>query len=475
MSDLDPRDPGSEGATRRTGRASSVTLREGAESARAEVSERMDPANQSLADALRITYRLVQASMVVLLILFLASGFRTVGEGQRGVRLLFGKIQQSNLSPGAQWAWPYPLGELLKVDIGTTRVAVNRAFFPWVERGDEDRAIDRLPSAGTLNPARDGSLLTADLNLAHAQWSVSYRRVSLGEYIENVRPGDGLEAEQRLVRLIVQRAIVLATAEVTIDELLKTTQTDTVSVEAAARDTAQRMLNDLGTGIEIDQLTLTRRPFPPVTLYDKFNQVSNQAQNVGEAREKAAQQRAQLLNAVAGAAAEPLINQIDEYERATELNDEGAQREILTQIDALLEGRPVEIDGRTYEGLASGEVAEILNDAANQRSAIVNRARADAAVFAAKLEQFRTSPSLMMARDWGSAYMAFRDKPFVQAFQFPKGYVLDLKLNADPDIARLLDKAAKELELKRTQEQRMKDLEKARFKTDEGIITPEDL
>ncbi len=476
MSEFDPKDPGDPGAEpRRSGRASSVTLRDGGESARAEIAERMDPANQSLADALKITYRLVQAGMVVLLVLFLASGFRTVGEGQRGVRLLFGKIQQANLSPGAQWAWPYPLGELVKVDTGSTPQQVNRAFFPWVERGDEGREIDRLPSTNALNPARDGSLITADLNIAHTQWSVYYRRVSLGQYIENVRPGDALAAERRLVRLVVQRAVVHATAEVTIDELLKTTQTDTVSVEAAARETAQRMFNDLGTGIEIDQLSLTRSPLPPVTLYEKFNQVSNQAQNVGQAREQAARQRVEMLNAVAGAAAEPLIAQIDLYERATELGDEAQQREVLARIDALLEGRPVEIDGVVLEGLASGEVSELLNSAANQRSALVNRARADAAIFRAKLEQFNASPSLMIARDWGSAYLEFRNKAYVQAFQVPPGHVLELIINEDPDIARGLDRAAKQGELDRARELRMQDLDRARFRTDEGIQTGEEL
>ncbi len=474
MSGNDPRTP-DEGDAGRAARASSVTLRSGEQRATAGMAERMDPANQSLADALRITYRLLQAGMVVLVILFLASGFRTVGEGQRGVRLLFGKIQQSNLSPGAQWAWPYPIGDLVKVDTGTSRFQVNRAFFPWVERGDEDRAIERLPSSGQLNPARDGSLLTADLNIAHAQWSVTYRRVSLGQYIENVRPGDEMRDERRLLSLVVQRAIVLATAEVTIDELLKTTQTDSASVEAAARETAQRTLNELGAGIEIDQLSLTRRPIPPVSLYDKFNQVSRQAQSVGQAREEAARRRAELLNEVAGAAAEPLIAQIDEYERATELGDAQAQREILARIDALLEGRPVEIDGQTYEDLASGEVSELLNAAANQRAALVNRARGEAAIFAAKLEQFTASPSLMIARDWGAAYDAFRARPFVQAFQFPSDHLLEITINADPDIARQLDRAQKQEELDRARELRIEDLQRGRFRTDEGIQTGEEL
>ena len=42
--------------------------------------EAMDPANQSLADALRLSFRILQLVILVLVVLFLASGFRTVDE-----------------------------------------------------------------------------------------------------------------------------------------------------------------------------------------------------------------------------------------------------------------------------------------------------------------------------------------------------------------------------------------------------------
>ena len=41
----------------------------------------MDPANQSLGEALRLSYRLLQVAIVGLLITFLFSGFQTVQEG----------------------------------------------------------------------------------------------------------------------------------------------------------------------------------------------------------------------------------------------------------------------------------------------------------------------------------------------------------------------------------------------------------
>src|SRR5262249_54239227 len=54
--------------------------------AEAAMREAMDPANQSLADALRLSFRVLQGVMVVLVILFVFSGVQTVEQGQSGVQ-----------------------------------------------------------------------------------------------------------------------------------------------------------------------------------------------------------------------------------------------------------------------------------------------------------------------------------------------------------------------------------------------------
>jgi membrane protease subunit HflK len=456
-------------------RESSVTLRDTSQGPGADAAARMDPANQSLADALRITYRIVQFSMVTLLGLFLVSGFKTVNEGERGVRLLFGRQQATDLPPGAQWAWPSPIGDLIKVETGAVSHQINRAFFPYVQVGDENRPVDRLNERDRLDPSRDGSLLTADLNLAHSQWSVTYQRADLAKYVENIRPGEGGADERRLIQLVVERAIVRAAAETTIDDLLKQTRSDLGSIESVAMRLAQEMLDDFGAGIRIDQLTLNRK-FPPVTLTDEFAKVANQTQAAGKAREEADRQRAEMLNEVAGAASAPLIERIDAYEEATELGDSAAQADILAQIDALLEGREVEIDGRSYgPGLATGEVAELLGEAASRRATIVSRAQSDLDVFRAKLAQFNANPRLMMSRNWAIAYDEFLAKPYVQSWILPPGSPAEFLLNEDPDVVDQRQKDAKEREAREAAERRMENLRRERFRTDEGIVVGEEL
>lgn len=466
-SDIPTQDP-SEGTPPppQSQRASSVQLRQA--DTTVDPGMRMDAANRSLAEALKITFRLVQFAMVILVALFVLSGFRTIGESERGISVRMGKIVASNLEPGPHLTWPFPVGEMVAVGTGSVDLRVDRAFFPFVQPGDEDRAESELGRSNQLDPARDGSLITADLNLAHAQWTITYRRpdTDVGAYARTVLPTN----EEELVRLASQRGIVRAVAEVGIDDLLK----DRDTVASRARRIAQQSLDEMGTGIELEQFTLNRK-FAPPALREQFNQVQTAAQASGQARETARSFSNTLLNSVAGRAAPLLVGQIEAYERAVELGDQGEAADILARIDALLEGRSVEIDGVTHENLASGEVTQIIASARNVAFATVSDARADLGLYLAKREQYLSNPSVMLAREWSSAYQAFLDKDFVQTFRLPSDSGAELRLNEDPDILRALETAQRRRANEEAADERERLRALDRFRTQRGIQLEDDV
>ena len=78
----------------------------------------MDPANQSMAEALRLSYRVLQMVILVLIVLFFVSSVQTVDDDQGGVLTRWGAIQKTNgdpnLSPGLKWGvLPYPISEFI--------------------------------------------------------------------------------------------------------------------------------------------------------------------------------------------------------------------------------------------------------------------------------------------------------------------------------------------------------------------------
>ncbi|GJM17857.1 MAG: hypothetical protein DHS20C14_00700 [Phycisphaeraceae bacterium] len=468
----DPTDPtGAEGAPAPSGpidsgRTTSVRLRDAQAPAGANlVGDRMDAANQSLGDALRITFRLVQLGMIVLVLLFIFSGFRAIQEGERGIATFFGRPVQTNIEPGFHPAWPYPVGEVITIGTGTSELEIKRAFFPYVNEGQEDMPESRLSSRRSLDPARDGSLITADQNIAHAQWTLNYRRSSPLEYAQTIPP----ELEREIVSRVAGAAIVEAIAQTTIDDLLKDPGQD--GVAARALSIAQAELDEMGSGIRIDQFVLYRK-FPPVNLLDRFNRVQSAVSIAGEARVNARTGSDRLLNTVAGPAAPVLIEQINEYERAVELGETAEAAQILARIDAILLGEPVEIDGELVRADVSGEVAEILSNARQSALAVTSRAQQDASRFNALREQYAANAPLMLTQQWTLAMATFLDRPEVQTFLVPEGAEdsVQIRLNPDPDIIRQMDIAKNLSEVQKAAEQRQREQEAASYNTQRGVI-----
>ena len=59
-------------------------------------------------------------SLILVVVVWLASGFYIVDEGRRGVETRFGKYTKTT-QPGAQWHWPFPIEEKEIVDFSQVR------------------------------------------------------------------------------------------------------------------------------------------------------------------------------------------------------------------------------------------------------------------------------------------------------------------------------------------------------------------
>lgn len=462
-----PDDPQSQGGGELTPRrAGSVTLRDQQPGADGSP---LDPANQSLADALRIMLGLLQLGMVVLAVLYVLSGLQFVQEGEQGIRLLFGATQGPALDPGLQMSAPYPLGELQRINRGITQMEINKEFWVNVPEGTPDgTSIDKLAPTESLKPdlGGSGSVLTADGNIAHTRWQVAYRREDVLKNARNVLPSD----EDKLVRAAVKRGIVQACAHVPIDELLKQSSDRAASVASRAKAVAQDTLTGMDCGIVIDQLTLNQT-IPPLWIRTDFARVQSAVASAAKAIEAAQGERSSKLSQTAGEAAPLLIKQIEAYEDASLKKDTAAMDATLAKIDALLLGQEVEIDGKKIVGLVSGEVTSKLADAGRYRSAVVTQAKGRYARHEAKLSQFKANPTLMISQEWTTALAQFLKRDSVQVLWAPKETsTLRMQINADPDILREIDKAIKAKEAAASEQKRLDDLNNSKFKTDTTSI-----
>ena len=88
------------------------------------LADELDAAGKSLSEALRLSFIILKVIMIVLVIAFLASGFKTVGSDEQALVLRFGKIrgigEERLLGPGPHWILPYPIDEIVKIPVEKT-------------------------------------------------------------------------------------------------------------------------------------------------------------------------------------------------------------------------------------------------------------------------------------------------------------------------------------------------------------------
>jgi len=442
----------SNGAQDESRGAASVTLRSSGQDDGAGVL--LDRANRSALDALRIAYTIMTWIMVGLLVLFVLSGFQAVNESERAVRLQFGRIDNSNLGAGFQFSFPPPVGELVKIQIGQQTLRIDDAFYPKLSGQQRSQTVEQLANRGTFrsyNPAEDGSIITADQNLAHAKWQVLYERANPTQWLTNIDE----EIEEDLIRLTVERAVVRAMAEITVDDLVKQAAGSEGSVARRAEQYSQQALDRLDSGLQIVRLDMID-PGPPINLINDFAKVNSAQTGANTQRDEALQGARTTLNAVAGGAATDLIELINRYERATDLGNAESQAVILAAIQSVLVGEAVTIEPwsetesaiTVTEGKVSGQVTQLISDAETYRRQVRDEAQADLTRFSSKFEQFNTNRDLLVSREWADAVSEFLRKDTVQAIFLPAGTdVLELLLNRDPQILRDQEKASNRQEL----------------------------
>jgi regulator of protease activity HflC (stomatin/prohibitin superfamily) len=444
-------------------RPASVTLRSGGTDG-SDTAGSLDPATRSLADALRVTYRILQGAMVALVGLFAFSGFQSLQEGEEGIRLAFGKVDADRLSPGFQFTLPAPMGELVRVSTSPQSVQFTSEFWPRLRSEDANKTVNELKvlAKGSLDPATDGSVLTADGNIGHVRFSMTYRRRPAESYAQNIAP----EREAQIVRAAAMRGVVHAAASRTIDELIK----DADVLGQRARETAQRTLDSMGGGIEITELSFVQRiaPLDTIAEFERVQSVESDAQKLVDAAQQA---RQSTLSGAAGQAAPVLLGRIAALEKAIESQRADDAAAVLAQIDAIIEGKPVEVDGVEIGAVAGGKVAGVMAAARQYRSSVVSRAIADGALFRAKKAAFEANPAVVATSDWTDAFAAFLGRENVEMMLLPAGTrMVDIYLNSDPDVRRQREREATRVAAEKSAADQARQLEENKFK-DQGIPT----
>ncbi|CAH0441823.1 FtsH protease activity modulator HflK [Ralstonia pseudosolanacearum] len=197
--------------------------------------------------------------LAVLVVLWLASGFFIVQEGQTGVILQFGRFKYQ-ATPGINWRLPYPI---------ETHEIVNLSGVRTLEIGRTTQIKD--------TNLKDSSMLTQDENIVDVRFSVQYNIADPVEYLFYNR------TDQRGDEELVTQA-----AETSVREIVGRNKMDAVLYEgrdAVGRNLAesiQRILSAYKTGIRILSVNV-QSVQPPEQVQSAFDDVTK----AGQDRERA--------------------------------------------------------------------------------------------------------------------------------------------------------------------------------------------
>lgn len=398
-----------------------------------EQEELLDPAQQSLSDALRVMFMLLKLVMLLAVAGFALSNYYTVGSGEVAVRLMLGKIVgegraeqviRSEGTGGARpyFALPYPIMQVVKIPTTSRLITLSKSFWFDTTGNPEGRR-------GPLEPVRNGSLLTGDANLVHARWTVRYQIKDPVAYIRNVAdpstPERLIEMGDRLVERAAEQAVVFTAAQLTADQIQRGLRGSDYDL---ARRRMQQSLDDVDSGIEVLEVATSETVFP-VDVREAFMAVIKAENERARQIEEAQKERARILGETAGEAYEPLLALIGQYEAATTLGDTRQIAEVDGRIDLAFGGLSVPAEGGAVA--IGGKVAETINDALVYRTQTVKRTQSEADYFALLKKEYDANPRVVTDRLWQDAVQEALGQD-VEMILVPGKWQPYVEINRDP-------------------------------------------
>lgn len=392
------------------------------------IEEPLDPANQSLADALRASFRVLKLIMIVLVIAFLASGLFIVDQNSVVVVSRFGQYIAERPA-GLHIDFPYPITEKTEVRLDTRTVEV-RAFWMKLTKDQEVKPLSELFARSEgLQPGVDGALLTAvdrwgdqggrgvdeeGAELVHVKWNLAYRINVPLDFVSNVTD------EQATIMAVFEAACVSMAARHSVDDIAFTNQS---AFRTAVLLDAQRRLDALKTGIHID--TLDSVPYQPLQVRAEFNNVIT-AENKKRTTIQAAEGEARkVLTEAAGDAYEDLVHAIRALETA---RNEPRSADVIAADEARINDLLQQ---------AMGSAGETVRAAKAQADQIVLALQADAETLRRLRPKYEQNPMLLTSRLWEEAKRDIFESSGVMRFFVPEGMKrLVLWINRDPQQLR---------------------------------------
>ena len=256
---------------------------------------------QSMVKGLQFAFFALVVLIVGMLVWFFSfEGYFAVKAQEAVIVLRFGAYENTYRS-GWYWFMPYPVSKFITVPTAPQSVDVN--YLTTKLGGLDPTNKLYIPP---MEPGVDNYLITADANIVHSSWKLTYSIVDPELYYRSVMtpasPTDPDEVftlngktstrgPQTLLRALLSNAVLEVTATMTIDDLLGKRD---IYREQVQRN-FEELLEKAAIGVELETLTLVTVE-PPRKTIEAFQAATNAGSNRASMINQAEAERVDLLN-----------------------------------------------------------------------------------------------------------------------------------------------------------------------------------
>jgi membrane protease subunit HflK len=241
------------------------------------------------------------------------SGFFQVAPDELGVVMRFGKYVRE-VQPGLNYHLPYPIETALtpkalrvnKIDVGMRVVEDSR-------RGSTVRDVPE-----------ESLMLTGDENIVDVDFSVLWRIKpnGVGDYLFNIQQPEGT------VKAVAESAMREVIGRSNIQPILTGARQN---IETAVQDLMQKVLDEYGSGVQINQVQL-QKVDPPSQVIDAFRDVQAARANLEQSQNEAQTYANRVVPEAKGRASQTIQN-AEAYREQTVAEAKGATSRFLQVYD----------------------------------------------------------------------------------------------------------------------------------------------
>ncbi len=219
-------------------------------------------------------------ALVVVAVLWLASGLYIIEPGVTGVIQRFGQLETEKTTEGLGYHLPWPVETITKVNVSEVR----RMPIGFTEAGG--------PGGGTRDVPEESLMLTADANIVDLDLVVLWNIKSAEQFLFNI------ENPENTIKKVAESAIREVVGQT---EMMPIITKERAQISDNARKIMQQNLDSYKSGINIGQVLIQRAEVHP-DVQEAFQDVQSAKQDAINVQNQAETYRQDILPRARGAA-----------------------------------------------------------------------------------------------------------------------------------------------------------------------------